>query len=498
MATSAYKYKDFETLVTIANQFNTDVSTLVRLNTWLRDPNSGKTHMNPNVSTTSQNLDIDTATSLAFSFTVSPKKYTVYAKVVTIDGQTIVYHEDNDRLVPSSADNVCLGQIDYRLSIFRIEDSLSNFKSITLIYDQDYWPDYLVLPLISNGSSSMEDYWKQMTSATGIQYDSMLENFATSQSSYKNISKLDELDVDYSESDGASPVDGTKLINDFQPNMSYNLGRLSDAFIKDELKNVSHVLAAANVDNGGEFGIFDTGYSQVANNSPLYNGTDLNISKFTNQLNTAIGNSVTNNIGKKLINSKEIKFDAYSNTKMIIQVGENTIYLPVVPDSISDSVSANYSSEPVLGSSEPYTIYNNTSPRALQFQVTLHRDMSTSKDDDILEKIAGIIQSGVYPSYTKSEVASLKTQVKVLNQVYISGIMVDASVEFSGPIRTNVSGASLPNWMTGKYTVLTVSFKVQEVNKTFKGAKDVLTRFSKLNAPDKFNKSSSSGLKTNI
>ena len=111
MATSAYKYKDFETLVTIANQFNTDVSTLVRLNTWLRDPNSGKTHMNPNVSTTSQNLDIDSATSLAFSFTVSPKQHTVSAKAVTVDGQAIVYHEDNDKLVPNSADDACLGQI---------------------------------------------------------------------------------------------------------------------------------------------------------------------------------------------------------------------------------------------------------------------------------------------------------------------------------------------------------------------------------------------------
>ena len=496
MATSAYAYKSNDTLVMLANQFNTDVSTLVRLNTWLRDPNTGKTHVDPNTSTTSQQLNLTETTSLAFEFTVKPKLGTVKARAVTSDGKLINYYEVNSKLI--SNNDLELGYVNYDSMSFVLTDVPINFKSILLIYDQDYWPTHIVLPLISNGSSSMEDYWEQMTESTGIQYNEMLANHNASQISYTKASSVDDLDIEYSNSDDNAPnIYSDVSLTDLNYGSMSNLGRLSTMFIVDDINAGLDMAKEALINNGGESGLFDTGYLDYASNSPKHGAVDFAINDLKSKINSSIGNAVVNSIGCKKLKHKVLKFDAYSNIKMIIQVGDNLIYLPVVPDSISDSASASYSSTSPLGSSEPYTIYNNTSARELNFQITLHRDMASGNSDTILEEIAGILQSGVYPSYSQSEVAAINTKVRVLNQVYISGIMKDVSVEFSGPIRANTSDSGSSDWMTGKYNILTISFKVQEVNSIPKGASEVVNRWTKLGAPKDFNGKNKKGLTIN-
>lgn len=465
MATSVYIYKLDDTLIKLADRFNTDVDTLVRLNSWLKDVNTNKTHIKLSDSKTIQRLDIVNAQKNNFSFTVTPKRHTISANCIYPNNSHITFLEDDEgKLVYNDVklgEIVELGEIDYTTSSITIYLPFKDFKSIDIIYEQDYWPDRIILPIVANGNTSVEDYWDIFNDITGVQTKVQLENSKlllepnTQNTTIQNSLKLDEIFA----TDNGFQLDSNGIslpIHQYYESQKTNFIKTDDAF-------------------------------EPSIGTPQ---EDFNFAPevFTTELGKAISVPVLDaayNKNEAYKKYKHIKTCLPTETKMIITVGNNIIYLPIVPSSISDDSTANYSSQPILGSSEPFRIYTHTSQRSQTFKdLTIHRDMTLGSsnllNNKMLERIAGIIQSGTYPNYDGT-IAPLRTTVKVLNQDSISGIMTNASVEFSGPIMANVNENNTANWMSGKYSVLTISFTVEEVNTISKGASEILTRWTQVN-----------------
>lgn len=492
MATSTYIYKSGDTLIKLADRFNTTVDTLVRLNTWLKDPNTGKTHVDPNNSYTIQKLNVSSyATS--FKFTVYPYNKGISAEALTEDSCKVIYNQNSDNKLIDLDGNI-LGEINFSNGTINIKLPLKQFKYIKLRYKPNYWPDRIILPLVGSGNTSMEDYWQVMNNVTGINYREAVSNFEASQTADKYSTTIIGLDFDYYTVESMELIEN---VGQFNPNSGSissvnSLGLTSSMFIGSQLHDQFNQNLVKPIDTNGAANsqfISQQTNQPYAINSPSVSVTDYNIVDFNAILNRDINNAVNNkpdpiNTNGNPKKAKDYYLTSAKSTKMTIQVGNNTIYLPVVPDSISDSAKANYSSQDVLGLSEPYTIYRSTDARVLTFTVTLHRDMNDlSKggkisSDDVLERIAGVIQSGTYPSYSTAAAAALRTKVKVLDQVSISGIMLDADVEWSGPIMSDVDKHNVPNWMGAKYSVLTLKFTVQEVNSTAKSASNIIGRWT--------------------
>lgn len=56
---------------------------------------------------------------------------------------------------------------------------------------------------------------------------------------------------------------------------------------------------------------------------------------------------------------------------------EYLIELPLYPDDVTESISANWANQPVLGRSSPLSAYANTSLKSVSFSLDLHRDLLT-------------------------------------------------------------------------------------------------------------------------
>ena len=159
-------------------------------------------------------------------------------------------------------------------------------------------------------------------------------------------------------------------------------------------------------------------------------------------------------------------------------IGNTLIYMPCWPESVQDGAQAEYDQPPVLGRSSPYVIYTRTGERSIDFTFKLHREMLDSSvavlTEDIIknpdkvatrsneiEQIIRLIESAVYPNYDGT-VAAVRTQVKIGNTLYISGVMTSQSSNWYGPIGPD-----------HKYNQCDISFTVLEVTDNPKSHNDI-------------------------
>lgn len=160
---------------------------------------------------------------------------------------------------------------------------------------------------------------------------------------------------------------------------------------------------------------------------------------------------------------------------------DKVILLPTYPESVSDSLSANFSSTNPLARSAPIFSYSNSGPRTMQINLNLHRDLmwelnKTTKlgDNDIsisvedLEKFGGditddyvdvmvkLLQSIAVPTYQTHDklVNPPMIALRLGNDIFIKGIV-------NGGITVNYKSPILDN---GKYALVDISFQVSEVD----------------------------------
>lgn len=134
------------------------------------------------------------------------------------------------------------------------------------------------------------------------------------------------------------------------------------------------------------------------------------------------------------------KFRSY-----IINAATNTwIPLPVIPESVSKSVSANWNDTTIIGRSASYRSYNGTSNRTVNFNLKFHMDLleeltyDTTKLD--LTRITDYLESLCYPEYSNSAIKPPVCILKLADVIKIRGTCDSVTVSYQLPIKTMVKG----------------------------------------------------------
>lgn len=148
--------------------------------------------------------------------------------------------------------------------------------------------------------------------------------------------------------------------------------------------------------------------------------------------------------------------------------------LPQYPDTISDNMESNFSSQNALSRTAPVFAYNNSGPRVLQVTFKLHRDMMNdlNKDnahvkfnegsdiiydirDDYIDILIKKIQSIALPRYKTSDkaVEPPKIAIRFGQDIFIKGVVASGGVSVS---------YDLPLLENNKYAQVTLSFTVSE------------------------------------
>ena len=143
------------------------------------------------------------------------------------------------------------------------------------------------------------------------------------------------------------------------------------------------------------------------------------------------------------------------------------VLLPTYPESISDSLSANFNSSTPLSRSAPIFSYSNSGPRTIQVSLSLHREMMTQLNyntsnlnleigDDYVDTMVKQLQAVALPKYESSTkmVNPPMVALRFGDEIYIKGIVNGGiTITYSGPILEN-----------NKYALVQISFSISEVD----------------------------------
>lgn len=171
---------------------------------------------------------------------------------------------------------------------------------------------------------------------------------------------------------------------------------------------------------------------------------------------------------------------------------QTLIVLPVYPESITDSMSANFSSTSIMGRSAPIYSYSNSGPRTVGVSFGLHRDMMNAINyktsnakveigDDYVDTMIKQLQAIAVPKYSATDrmVNPPVVALRIGDDIFCKGIVNGAvQVTYGLPI-IEINGKD-------KYAMCTVSFTVTEIqpygadevikNGSFRGLSTTLER----------------------
>ena len=446
MATSAYVFDINDTLVKISNIFNTDVKTLVRLNPYLKNP-SGKTYLKPKDAKITQILDENfffesqQSYNLLLNTNVFNIQLTTAPKNLELN---ITYNNGTSEVVSLGYDNrfyntktkVCqenLGKFNFNTISFSIIDY--NYAKTISKMIVSYNLVYIIVPVVGNGAISTEDYILSLSDIIGLQCSSTIINYIAGAHDSRLRYTTDVVsDLVSSNALTCIDVNGTELdvseLKNIYFSKKVSLADLGVTELTRIIQSAIYGVSANKVDQSDFSGELRKGLYKVNTN------------------NTVVGNPFY--------------------AKCIVKVGSTTLNMPCYPETIEDGTQANYSTTELLGRSEPFLIYNNTSGREISFTFNMHREMTNNEDE--IDRIVKVIESGVYPKYG-SDIAPQKVEVKIGNQIYISGVMKNERTSWSGPIDINKDrNGNAYN----KYNVVSVTFTVAESTNNPKSAADIV------------------------
>ena len=161
------------------------------------------------------------------------------------------------------------------------------------------------------------------------------------------------------------------------------------------------------------------------------------------------------------------KFNMIDNYIYLYHV-DKFVVLPEFPDSVQDSMGANFSPSTPLGRSAPIYSYKSSGPRTVQVDFLLHRELmrminlnvNTSVvlglGEDYVDVLIKLLQSASLPNYdsAKKMINPPIVAMRLGNDIFIKGII-------ASPISLTYSYPILPN---NKYAVVRVAFTVSEMD----------------------------------
>lgn len=136
------------------------------------------------------------------------------------------------------------------------------------------------------------------------------------------------------------------------------------------------------------------------------------------------------------------------------------IIIPVDPESISDSMSASFPSQTPLSRSAPIYSYQNSGPRTVSVNFTVHRDLCNEYNNlgyDAVDVLINNLDQAVLPDYNSMGkiVNPPVVSLKLRDDIFIKGVVSTMSHTFSLPI-INYGGKN-------KYAVVGFNFSVNEI-----------------------------------
>lgn len=163
-----------------------------------------------------------------------------------------------------------------------------------------------------------------------------------------------------------------------------------------------------------------------------------------------------NNINEALIDKTDFK-------SYIINLATNTwVPLPVLPESVSEAVSAQWTDTSIIGRSASYRSYQGTSNRTVNFNLKLHMDLLSDLSNSNLDltAITDYLKALTYPEYSKSELRPPVVILKLADVIKLRGTCDSVNVTYELPLKTMMKYRH-----TGKlmYSQCTVSFQFTEV-----------------------------------
>lgn len=164
-------------------------------------------------------------------------------------------------------------------------------------------------------------------------------------------------------------------------------------------------------------------------------------------------------------------WDDNDNYLYISHLDEDYKYwrLPVVPDTVSDTMSSTFAENSALGRSAPVYTYSRSGPRTVQIQLAFHRDMMDDVNmqragtnaklgygEDYLDNLIHALQAVVVPKYNLNNKAIEPPLVAVRlgNEIFIKGVVTQSiGITYKKPIFSN-----------GKYAQVELSLTISEVD----------------------------------
>lgn len=460
MATTIYKYKNGESLTCIAKRFNTNIPMLVKLNKWLIS-SDGHTQLYPSRVTDEVRNENHTGQEdgslvqllyrplIKGSLHITLKLYSSEGTEQVVryfkdDGEGNIYesteewngrNENTALLSYGKIEDYEKGQLRFSIGTpLNIVSCLMTYRSSGLK------KDFLNVPIIGNGNTSIEDYWENVSDVTGIPFSRMMNGIATD---YSTILQNEGKDISVTLKDGKSDISNStiEMVKGIYADEQF------DSFIEDKPDFSPNVATMGQIVQSA----INVGSANHSKDSyTLYNpkGKDQSIVNYSTNLT---------------INKRSPSIISYSTLghpnhvhgigdQVQVIIGGTTLYMPCYPSSVQDGTSAEFSSETVLGRSQPYYIYSHTSGRSIVFTFDMHREMLGESGIKLLESYIRIIEAAVYPNYSGT-VAPIRTKVKVGNSIYISGVMSDEKTTWDDRIGPD-----------NKYDKVQVTFTVLEVS----------------------------------
>lgn len=126
-------------------------------------------------------------------------------------------------------------------------------------------------------------------------------------------------------------------------------------------------------------------------------------------------------------------FDAYIYNVLT----DLKIYFPVMPKSISESVSANFTQQDIVGASRPRIVYTSTSAKTMSLSLqNLTEDYVANGFSDLLQYIRAL-QALAYPMYSASGIVSSPDLRLVLGDRTMSCVCTSVNVSWGELTREN-------------------------------------------------------------
>ena len=107
-----------------------------------------------------------------------------------------------------------------------------------------------------------------------------------------------------------------------------------------------------------------------------------------------------------------------------------TIFFPVMPEGIGESISASYSQQEIIGASRPRIVYSNTSAKTINLSLQNLTEDYIAQGFTDLDSYVRALQSLVYPIYGTGGIVKSPNQTLALGNKAYSCVCTNVSVSW--------------------------------------------------------------------